>query len=288
MRISCSKAQTIATCGRMYHYRYVKRYTTVVRSFALFFGSVVDKAVSAFVHHHALGEDFDIQRSFEENFDRELQQNQVQYPQHWDADVAREVGQTMCASFPEVWEKSNLVAVIDEQGIPIVQRRIIAPLPQNHELEMIIDSLVMDTSSGETAVLDFKTTSSLLSPESPFGYNSFQLTTYQYGVDHALGPYLGPVTNVGFQEFVKRKPPKSAKGKGPTVEAPRFYPRRSDEQIKDMIDIYLWHARDIAEKRFNRPTNGAYNSPCEMCDFARLCVHNDSQGIIVRPARRAA
>jgi hypothetical protein len=272
----------------MYHYRYEKRLTTVVRSFALFFGSVVDKAVSGYVHHHALGQDFDILTAYEEAFDSELQQHQIKYPQHWDADVAREAGTIMVTTFPEVWDQSNLVAVIDKQGIPVVQRRIIAPLPQNHELELVIDVLVMDTLSGDTAVLDFKTTSQLLSPESPFGYNSFQLTTYQYGVDSEFSDYLGPVSNLGFQEFVKRKPSKTGKGKGPTVEAPRFYPRRSDEQVKDMVRTYLSRAKDIAEKRFHRPTNGAYNTPCEMCDFANLCVHNDSQGIIVRPARRAA
>jgi len=288
MRISCSKAQTISNCGRQYKYRYIDRLTTVLRPFALFFGSVVDKAVSSYVHHHALGQNFDILSAFEESFDAELSQHQIQYPQHWDEDVAREVGRILVTQFPGVWEQSNLVAVIDREGIPIVQRRIIVPLPRNHELEMILDSVVMDTMSGNIAVLDFKTTSQLLSPESPFGYNAFQLTTYQYGADKELADYLGQVSNVGFQEFVKRKPPKTAKGKGPTVESPRFYPRRSDEQVKDMLQTYLHKAEDISQRRFTRPVNGAFNSPCEMCDFARLCVHNDRQGITVRPARRAA
>lgn len=288
MRISCSRAQTISSCGRLYDYRYNKRLTTVTRSFALSFGSAMDKAVCGYVHHHALGEDFDIQKSFEESFEAELAENQIQYPQHWDATVARKAGQILCEQFPEVWEASNLVAVIDPQGIPIVQRRLIVPLPQNHELEMWIDTVVMDTLSGDIAVLDFKTTSAPLSPESPFGYNAFQLTTYQHGVDQKLGSYFGEVSNVGFLEMVKRKPPKSAKGRGPTVEAPRFYPRRTPEQVKDMLQTYVHKARDIAEGRFNRPVNGAFNSPCQMCDFARLCVHNDNAGIIVRPARRAA
>lgn len=288
MRISCSRAQLIATCGRQYYYRYEKRYVTVAKPFPLVFGTVIDKAVSGYVSNHALGKGFDILSCFNENFEKELSKYQIQYPQHWNAEIAREAGRKMCQDFPEVWDKSNLVVVFDQQGKPIVQRRIIAPLPQDHELEMILDAMVMDTLSGDIAVLDFKTTSAALSVESPFGANAFQLTSYQYGADFEFGDFFGPVKNIGFMEFVKRLPAKTAVGKGPTVEPPAFYARRSDEQVKDMFNTYLWSARDIAAKRFNRPTNGAYNSPCNMCDFARVCVHNDMQGITVRPARRAA
>ena len=288
MRVSCSKVQTVDDCGIKYDLRYNKRYTTLARPFALFYGTVVDRAVSAYVHNHALGQDFDIMKKFEETFDEEIAKNEIVYPQHWDADIARKAGRLHCERFPEVWEKSNLIAAIDPQGIPIVQRRLVAPLPQNHELELVLDCLVMDTNTGDTAVLDFKTTSSKLSPESPFAHNSFQLTTYQYGADYEFSDYMGPVSNVGFMEFVKRKPPTSSRGKGPTVEMPEFYPRRQQEQLNDMLRTFVWRAEAITKKQFSRPTNGAFNSPCESCEFARLCTHGDTQGIIVRAARRAA
>ena len=288
MRVSCSRIQTVDTCGIMYDLRYNQRLTTVARPFALFYGIVIDRAISAYVYNHALGQDFDVLTKFEECFDEGLAENQITYPQHWDADVAREAGRIHCDKFPEVWEKSNLIAVLDPQGIPVVQRRIIAPLPRNHELEMVLDFLVMDTDSGAIGPLDLKTTSQKLAPESPFGLNSFQLTTQQYGVDYEFGDYLGPVSNVGFMELVKRKPPTSKKGQGPTVEMPEFYPRRTDEQLNDMLRTYVWRAEVITQKQFSRPTNGAYNSPCMSCDFARLCAHGDTQGIITRPARRAA
>jgi hypothetical protein len=288
MRISCTKAQTFLACGIKYDLVYNKRYTTVIRPFALFYGSVLDHAVSAYVYNHALGKDYDIVTAFEKHFDEELAKYQIQYPQHWDADIARDAGITHCERFPEVWDKSNLIAVLDPQGIPVVQRRIIAPLPQNHELELRLDVLAMDTTNGDTAVLDWKTTSQPITPESPFGYNSFQLTTYQYGVDYEFSDYLGAVGALGFQEFVKRKPSKTGKGKGPTSEMPMFFPRRTDEQINDMLRTYTWTAESIMKKKFHRPVNGAFNSPCMTCDFARLCVHGDTQGITIRPARRAA
>lgn len=288
MRISYSKVTTVDACGIKYDLRYNKRYTSVVRPFALFYGTVVDRAVSAYVYNHALGRDYDIVTKFEETFDEEIAKNQIEYPQHWDADVAREAGTLHCERFPEVWEKSDLVAALDPQGIPIVQRRIIAPLPSNHELELVLDALVMDTNTGNTAALDFKTTSQKLTPESPFLPNSFQLTTYQYGVDYEFGDYMGPVSDVGFMEFVKRKPAKKKDAKGPTVEMPEFTERRGQEQLNDMLRTFVWRAEQITKKHFGRPTNGAFDSPCIRCEFARLCTHGDSQGIIVRPARRAA
>lgn len=287
MRVSCSRIQTVDDCGIKYDLRYNQRLTSVARPFALFYGTVVDRAISAYVFNHALGQSFDVLARFEECFDEEIAKNQITYPQHWDADVAREAGRIHCDKFPDVWEKSNLVAVIDAQGVPVVQRRIIAPLPQNHELEMILDFLVMDTDTGSIGPLDLKTTSAKLPPESPFGLNSFQLTTQQYGVDYEFGDYLGSVSNVGFMELVKRKPPKS-KGKGPTVEMPEFYPRRNEEQLNDMLRTYVWRANAIANKQFSRPTNGAFNSPCQSCEFARLCTQGDTQGIITRSARKVA
>lgn len=288
MRISCSRAQTISTCGRLFKYKYEERLSTLTLSLALVFGRAIDVAVSGYVANHALGKSFDLKGAFDVTLEEGFATHDVQYPQHWDATTAREAGRVMCDQFPEVWEKANLVAVIDSRGTPIVQRRLIVPLSHGHELEMVIDAVVMDLLGGEIGVLDFKTTSQSLSPESPFGYNALQLTTYQYGVDAALSRYLGPVSNTGFMELVKRKPATKATAKGPTVEAPRFYPRRTKEQISDMVKTYLGCIRDINERRFNRPTNAAFNNPCDLCDFARLCVHNDRQGIIPRPARRAA
>lgn len=288
MRVSCSRVQSISSCGRQYEYRYIQRLTTTVRAFALFFGSIVDHAVSQYVYEHALGRSFDLVKSFQDEFAKQLPLNQIQYPQHWDADVALKVGTILCERFPDVWHKSNLVAAIDVNGEPIVQRRIIAPLPNNHELEAILDFVVMDILTGEVGVLDLKTTSMLLSPESPFGFNSFQLTTYQYAADFEFSETLGPMSQLGFMELVKRKPSKTGKGKGPTVELPRFFPRRNKDQLHDMLKTYEHRAEDILKKRFHRPVNAAFNSPCDMCDFSRLCVNNDRQGITVRPIRRAA
>jgi len=287
MRISCSKAQSISSCGRQYYYRYEERLASTTRPLALAFGSAVDKALSTYVSEHALGRSFDLVLAFNEAWQNELDRYQILYPQHWDADIAREVGNLMMGQFPDVWEKSNLVAVVDSSGVPIVQRRIFAPLHRNHELELVLDALVMDLYSGNTGVLDFKTSAIAIPPESAFGHNSFQLSTYQYGAEHEFGDFLGaPISNVGFMELIKRKPPQKS-GKGPTVEMPVFFPRRDDGQIADMLSTYDACLSDMESMRFNRPVSAAYNSPCDMCDFARKCVHNDEQGLFVRPERRS-
>ena len=287
MRISCSKAQTISTCGRMYRYRYVDRLQSSFISLALVFGRAIDVACSGYVASHALGLPFDLKALFEQTLDEELSMHQVQYPANWDSQTALDVGRIMCDRFPDVWESANLVAAIGEDGAPIVQRRLIVPLPHGHELETVIDLVVMDLHNGEYAVLDLKTTSQGLSPESPFGYNAFQLTTYQYAADIAFGQLLGPMSNIGFMEMIKRKPPKTKAAKGPTVEAPRFYPRRHPEQVDEMVQTFLAYVRDIEHRRFHRAINNAFNNPCDMCDFARLCVHNDRTGITQKLPRAA-
>lgn len=288
MRISCSRAQAVSTCGRMYRYRYIERLQSAFVNLALVFGRCIDTACSGYVASHALGKDFDLKHVFEKEFDEQLSISQVQFPANWDAQVARAVGLIMCDKFPEVWEKSNLVAAIDHDNEPIVQRRLIVPLPGGNELEMVLDLVVMDLLTGDFAVLDLKTTSAGLSPESPFGYNAFQLTTYQYGADRAFRSFLGPMSNIGFMEMIKRKPAKTKAGKGPTVESPRFYPRRSPEQVEEMVQTYLAHIGDIQSSRFHRAINNAYNNPCDMCDFSRLCVHNDRTGITQRQSPHKA
>jgi len=287
VRISFSRAQTVETCGRMYKYSYIDRLMSVIRPFALAFGSAVDKAICGYVYNHALGRSFDAVSCFKEEWAKTVANSPIQYPQHWDAAIAEAVGIAMCERFPEVWERSNLVAALDRSGTPIVQRRILAPLPNNHEIEMVLDVVAMSLDSAEIGVLDFKTASQVMSPESPFGQNSLQLTTYQHGTDYEFGDWLGPVSNVGFMELIKRKPPKKA-GMGPTVEDPRWFERRDDEKLCEMKEIYVSYANAITEGKFFRHAKGAFNSPCDMCDFARLCTRNDPQGLTQKTVRRAA
>ncbi|TVS17387.1 MAG: hypothetical protein EA417_06970 [Gammaproteobacteria bacterium] len=288
MRVSCTKAQTISTCGRLYQLRYEDRLESLMKSLALVIGRAIDTACSGYLLSHALGAPFDMKSVFDESLDTLLFKQQVRFPANWDADTARAVGHIMCDRFPEEWEKSHLVAAVDREGAPIVQRRLVVPLPNGHELEVVIDVVVMDLLTGEFAVLDLKTTSQGLSPESPFGYNAFQLTTYQYAADLAFAAFLGSMSNVGFMEMIKRVPAKTSRGKGPTVEAPRFYPRRSPEQINEMVRAYLAYIGDIQNRRFHRAINNAYNNPCDMCDFSRLCVHNDRTGITQRQSPHKA
>ncbi len=145
---------------------------------------------------------------------------------------------------------------------------------------MVLDLVVMNSMNGQVAVLDLKTAAQKLDPESHFGHNTFQLTTYQYGVERTLAHLLedGRVSNVGYMELIKRKIPKT-KGQGPTVETPLFFPRRSRELVADMLNTYLRTIRELEQNRFLRPPNLAFNSPCQMCDYAQLCVFNDKQGL---------
>ena len=281
MRISCSRAQTYSSCGRQYMYRYVERLEPIVTPFALAFGRVLDETISEYLVQFALGHTFDLVDDFMSRFESMFASRAIKYPQHWESEDAYKTGLSLVESFPEKWARTNLIPVIDDNGLPMVQKQIIAPIPNSpHEIHMVLDLVVMNSMNGQVAVLDLKTAAQKLDPESHFGHNAFQLTTYQYGVEQTLGHLLedGQIANVGYMELIRRKVPKQ-KGQGPTVEDPLFFPRRSKSLVVDMLNNYLRAIRDIERSRFLRPTNLAFNSPCQMCDYAQLCVFNDKQGL---------
>jgi len=279
LRISYSRAQAIGTCGRQYRFKYVDRLEPLATAIAMPFGKAVHGPVTDYVIAHALSKPLDLMANFEAAWAKHTSDLQLKYPTHWDADSAYAAARRLVELFPEAWEKAQLVAIQDQSGAPIVERWLVVPGPPGVEIELRLDLLVMDLRSGAVGILDAKTTSAEHSEA--FGANALQLTTYQYAVDYAFAKDLGPVANVGFMEFVKRKVP-SGKGQGPTIEPPTWYPRRSDEQVREMLTAYANAARDIRDQRFHRPFFASFNSPCNLCDYARLCVHGDQQGFRFR------
>ena len=283
-RISYTRAQSIGTCGRAYRFRYIDRLEPVATSIAMPFGKAVHGPVTDYVIAHALSKPFDIMANFEEAWVKHTSDQQLKYPMNWDADSSYAAAKRLVELFPEAGEKAPLVAVLDQSGAPLVERWLVVPGPPGVEIELRIDFLVMDLRSGAIGVLDAKTTSA--EHCEAFGSNALQLTTYQYAVDHAFASCLGPVANVGFMEFVKRKVPKGSKGQGPSIEPPTWYPRRSDEEVREMLTACANAARDIRDQRFHRPFFASFNSPCNLCDYARLCVHGDQQGYRLRTTSR--
>jgi hypothetical protein len=280
--LSFSQAQTMATCGRQYRYRYVDRLEPLETSVALPVGTAVHEAVTAYVHHHALYESFDILSKFEESWTRWTSGRRLKFPAFWDIDSLHASARRLVELFPAAWEQSNLVAVIDADGVPIVERELIVPVSHDVKVKARIDILARDLVTGKIGLTDVKSTSAV--HDEAFGLNSMQLTTYQHAVEYVYGDQLrdqqgdaGPVIeHVGFLELVKRK--LSAKGQGPTVEPPKWYPRRSERDVQEMLTAYRNIASDVRAQRFDRPFASSFNSPCNTCDFARLCVHNDASG----------
>jgi hypothetical protein len=271
------------TCGRQYRYRYVDRLEPVTTSAARPVGRALHIAVTDYIKAHALGREEDPLPRFETAWAVETSGQTLTYPTNWDADSMYAASRRLVELFPDAWRSANLVAVLDPAGVPIVERGLVVPSSPDVELEVVIDVVVMALDSGAIGVLDLKSAST---PHAPaFGANSLQLTTYQDAVDYAYARHLGPVQNVGFMELIKRK--LSARGQGPSVNPPQWYPRRTDDDIREMRAVYAKEARNILERRFERPLVSSFNSPCSLCDYARLCVNNDLQGYRHRPPSTA-
>ena len=277
MRLSFSKAETFLTCGRKYYYKYVKRIVPLVTGVALPFGRAIHSACTAYVASLSLGRSTDIVQDFLSAWQTETNGLSLEYPAHFDFDAMTEMGKTMSDRFPETWNKAGLVAVLDENGTPLVEQKCSIPLGDGeHELVFVIDILALHLNTAAYGVLDLKTAAQ--EHTEFFGENSNQLTIYQHGADSAYGKWLGAdISNVGFMDCLKRKAD-TPSGTGPLVQPPRFYKRRSPEAVTEVLDQLNHVATQIQANRFFRPMNGSFNSPCNTCEFARLCIHNDTQG----------
>jgi hypothetical protein len=285
MKLSYSKASTMNTCGKQYHLKYILGARPPETSINLPMGNAIHIPCTEYVSAHALSEPFDIMSRFEEAWHELTDGKTLKFSAKWDLQSCYDTSKRLVEQFPEVWEKSQLIAVLDQFGVPIVERRFTVPGPIGTEIELVVDFVTMDLRSGAVGVLDLK--SAAAAHQRYFGMNSLQLSTYQYGVDWAFGKVIGPVENVGFMEAIKRKVPTGKRGIGPTIEPPTWYERRTPEKIREMLEAYAAIARDIREKRFTVPFQGSFNSPCNLCDFAPLCVDNDPQGFEFRnPARQ--
>lgn len=285
MRLSFSKVQTYLTCGRKYYYQYVKGIRPTVTNVALPFGKAMHKACTDYIASLALGVSTNPVKDFIVSWQEETEALSLEYPTHWDYDSMTDAGRLMCERFPAAWDQTGLIAVLDENGVPLVEQKTVVPLPGGkHHLVFVMDVLTLHLLSGAYAPLDLKTASQDHSEN--FGINSAQLTIYQLGVDLTLSRWLGSaVSNVGFMDLLKRKASKS--GTGPLVQPPRFYPRRSREAVTEVIHQLNHVADQIEQKRFYRPMNSSFDSPCNHCEFARMCIHNDSQGYVTQQSEAA-
>lgn len=271
-----SAALKFDDCPRGYEYQYQEGWRNEVISSNLVFGTTIHKCIEEHLKAQVKGQNIDLVELFEDLWEQARSSQAIAYNATMDATDLNMTGQELMSQFPEAWEKTGLMPLIDGDGIAVEKRIMV-------EYGKFILSLQPDiicmTPKGEVAVVDFKTPATASSIE--FARESDQLTAYQIGAN-AIAQELGfeKVSKLGFMELIKKKVPKTSRGKGPYIAELELVDARSDDVVRDYIKKLSWMAEDIERKRFPKRAKMAYNSPCTMCDYQQLCLDKVHVGLI--------
>lgn len=203
----------------------------------------------------------------------------MDYSSLWGPDDLRETGLRLAELFPSQWQATGLAPLVDEQG-PIVERRFRVEIEPGLVLTGQPDVVAMDEEGG-VIPLDVKTSAQPYEEE--FLIASEQLTDYQILVEgngEQLGLAEDGIDSVGFFEGIKRKVPKTSRGKGPEFLQPLIGPKRSAERVAERKQKLIWMAEDMRRGRYPKRPRMAYNSPCGLCEFRNYCLKGDKSGLI--------
>lgn len=282
IHLSPSKVATYENCPRAYFYQYVLRIKVSEESVNLGFGSCIDDTFEEFVLGVVHGKPINPVDVFDAAWTRYLMNNTVVFNSRFTADDLRETGRSLAGQLPMAWEEAQLMPVFDLQGKPILQRSLSVDVGNSVVLNTKLDILAMNF-NGEVGVVDVKAPS--MASTELFTLNAEQLTGYQATVDaHRESFGIDKVSFVAYWEFLKKKVPgpKSKKGtEGPKICRPHPVPARSEDDVNEYVQKLHAVADNIRAKRFYKSPRMAFNTPCAICSFSRLCIGRDASGYVL-------
>ena len=272
MKLTPSAILKYLDCPRAYYHQYVERLRPQVQSSNLHFGQAIHSAIHAWL----TGVSDDPADYFARCWQETTEAVSLDYNSQWTPESLLETGKALAGQFPVVWQEAGIFPILDEEGQPVLERRFEVRLTPEFVLSGQPDLIGM-TLEGEVVVLDFKTASNP-APEG-FARMSDQLLAYQVIVEaHAVPLGISRVDRLGFLELIKRKVPNGKKnGKGPEVLPPVLAPR---QDAREFVRKALWVAANIEAGNFFPNPRMAWNSPCGLCDFKRLCYEGSYEGLV--------
>lgn len=285
MRIRLSASQIIAhdNCSFQHYLQSVLRVKTQFDSANKVFGKCIDLAIREFLMATALGSAVpDSVETFMLHWKQERASKEIVYACTIPPESLEKTGIDLMRLLPDAWLATGYQVAVDQDGAPLVDRRVSRVLGQRSGIEVeidgVLDVLVYDR-EGALGILDAK--SSAAEHTEVFCMRSDQLTHYDLlvrGHHERLG--LPRPEFVGFWDLLKRKA-------SSRVVAPIVVPSRSDVELNSYVEKAFWIAEDIARKRYPKQSRHQFNSPCEMCDFSRYCVSGDREGLIFPDSKLA-
>jgi len=236
-----------------------------VTSANLAFGKAVDQTVMDYLEADATGKRLPpLEDVFLRHWKKESSIS-LEYSATQSETKMKDMGAAMVAKFPAAWEQSGLMVFVMPDGSPALQVALKVKITPRDFLQGYLDLIAMDQ-LGNVIILDIKTTG--VAYDDLYVRQSDQLTAYQLLVDsHARDLGIEQTDKVGFMCLHKKKDPE--------IHQPQIVDRRPSSRVQEYIQTCQWFLDDYHKGRFNRSPLGAFNSPCNMCDFNRLC----SEGI---------
>jgi hypothetical protein len=281
MRIYPTHIAAYDRCRRAYWFAYLLRIRSAVQSANLVFGRIVHEIVAAFVRAHAAGSSYDAVPTFERAWRKATNEQEISYSASWSNEALLATGRRLVELFTGLWPTLDLRPLVDDQDEPVIERKLVMPIAPGLELGAILDFAGIND-GGEIVVIDFKTPGK--EADSDFPLVDDQTMAQQLLLEHhaeRLG--IERADRTGFMELVKRKLPTRRDAIGPTVERPILVPRRGEEHAREFRQKLLWMADAIGRGIFPRDPGAAFESPCGLCDFKRLCYFGDVADLQIPP-----
>jgi len=275
-----SHALSYDECGYAYYLKYVLGVRQDVTSANMPFGTAVHEACTGFILAEASGDtSYDPIEVFKKHWGEALESQAMEFSSLWGPEDLAQTGLRLVELFPEQWRQTGFAPLIDEHG-PVVERRFQIKIAPDLILTGQPDVVAMN-SEGGVIPLDLKTSAIAYGEE--FLLASDQLTDYQLlveGNSDQLGLDEEGVASVGFFEGIKRKVPKTNRGKGPEFLQPLIGPKRSAERLAERKQKLIWMGEDIRRGRFPKRPRMAFNTPCAMCEFSDYCLKGKKDGLV--------
>jgi len=189
-----------------------------------------------------------------------------------------EMGVKMALAFPGAWEESELMIFTMPDGSPALQVKLAVKISPRDTLRGYLDLIALNQ-DGEIVIIDLKTTG--VAYDDTYILQSDQLTAYQIIVDaHADQLGVHGADKVGFMCLHKKTEP--------VIHQPQIVERRSEDRVQEYLNTCHWYIDAYNTQQFNRCSLGAFNSPCNLCDFRNLCAKGETDDLIIPDMAKAA
>lgn len=241
----------------------------------LAFGTIMHSTVEVYVTGEVT--EADLPDFFGQAWDNVRKGNEIRYSSTESFNSLDNIGRVLARMFPKWWKQSGFRVFRMPGGEFSVEQRLTVQLAPTVILstqpDLIVECVRTITDKGyvlaqpgDIAVLDVKTPKAASGIE--FSQRSTQLTYAKIAVE-ANRPKLGlsrEVKGVGYLELMKKKTPEIV---------PPFLYERPVHLVNDAIRKAISVAERIRCGDYVRTSGMAFNSPCQMCDYAEACLSGD-------------